>query len=211
MSSLLGIHVLGPRLGESIIVELPDGGVGVIDSFAGGEKTPHPVIAFLEQKYPKLSKLRFFALTHPHTDHCHRCAEICNRFPPDEVWVFRPFPLGQVQSYFTALQRLGTQDEVERASDLPAGTTVHSLLKFESQVGTLRRSGGRLRYLSAGHSFRLCGGAVTIHFLTPGMDGSTPTRPRLVIHCGGSRPMGKACPMRVNFPSRDTTWPAARF
>ena len=30
---MLGVHVLGPGFGESIIIELPGGEVGVIDSF----------------------------------------------------------------------------------------------------------------------------------------------------------------------------------
>jgi hypothetical protein len=54
VATTLTVHVLGPRLGESVILELPDGGVGVIDSFAPEGTSPHPVIDFLNQRFPRL-------------------------------------------------------------------------------------------------------------------------------------------------------------
>lgn len=168
MVKQLGIHVIGPRLGESIVLHLPDGGIGVIDSYAC-PKAPHPVVRFLKRRFSGVSGLRFFAITHPHADHCFRCAEVCAEYPPDEVWAFRPFPLGQLRDYYEAIQDLGSADSVERESGLPTGSVVHSLLKFEQQVNTFMKA-GKIRYRSLAWSqpFTLCGGEVTIHFLTPG-------------------------------------------
>lgn len=167
MTNELGIHVIGPRLGESIVLQLPDGGVGVIDSYAG-PKAAHPVIAFLKRRFAGLTGLRFFAVTHPHADHCYRCAEVCAEFPPEEVWVFRPFPLGQLRNYYEAIQNLGSADSVENESGLPVGSVVHSLLKFEKQVSQLLAAGTKYRSLEWGRTFKLCGGEVKVHFLTPG-------------------------------------------
>jgi beta-lactamase superfamily II metal-dependent hydrolase len=170
MPGQLGIHVIGPRLGESIVLELPDGGVGVIDSYAG-HRGDHPLIGFLKGKrrFPLLTELQFFAITHPHADHCFRCAEVSDALPPKEVWIFRPWPLGQLRDFYVALQKLGSADSVEQACDLPAGSVVHSLLKFEKQFSD-RRKAGKVGYkaLAWGRMLSLCGGDVVIHFLTPG-------------------------------------------
>lgn len=169
MPNQLGIHIIGPRLGESIVLELPDGGVGVIDSFASHGGARHPVIEFLKGRFPQLSELRFFAVTHPHADHCFRCVEICDEFPPKEVWIFRPWPLGQLRDFYEALQKLGSADSVEKASNLPAGAVVHSLLKFEKQVSDRRKAKKVLyRALAWNRTIDLCSGTIAVHFLTPG-------------------------------------------
>lgn len=116
MASRLVIHVLGPRFGESVILGLPDGSVGVIDSFASSGK--HPVVAFLEGAFPTVTRLRFLAITHPHADHCFRAVEIIDRFWPSEIWMFHPFPSGQVQNYYTVETR---RSELKPHSDCPPG------------------------------------------------------------------------------------------
>lgn len=169
MSKQLGIHVLGPKLGEAVVVELPDNGVGVIDSFASGAHGRHPVIDFLRREYPALTELRFLAVTHPHADHCFRCADLYDELPPREVWLFKPFPLGQLHDYYKALRDLGTSDDVEAALGLPAGSVGLSLLQLDDRV--VKRIVNRqlpYRPLICNQSFTLCGGTVKVHFLTPG-------------------------------------------
>lgn len=168
MAAHLGIHVIGPRYGESIVLELPDGGVGVIDSFAAW-RVPHPVVGFLESRFPALDRLRFFGITHPHADHCFRAADILDRFPPEEVWVFRPFPAGQVQEYYRALQEHNTTDAVEAALALPVGSVADSLLQLHSRIRVPIRKKELLYRPFAGHlSFTMCGGGLRFNFLTPG-------------------------------------------
>jgi beta-lactamase superfamily II metal-dependent hydrolase len=168
MTARLGIHVIGPRYGESIILELPDGGVGVIDSFAA-TKGLHPVVAFLKTRFPALNGLRFLAITHPHADHCFRVADILGQFPPEEIWVFRPFPAGQVQQYYLALKRCGARDKVEDSLGLPAGSVAISLLQLDKLMREpVRRRQLIYRPLAYNSSFNLCGGSVRIHFVTPG-------------------------------------------
>ena len=166
MATRLGIHVIGPRIGESIVLELPDGGVGVIDSFASRRGT-HPVIAFLDSRFPGLKELRFFALTHPHADHCFRAEDVLNRFQLKENWIFRPFPAGQVQDYYEALRKLEKADTVEAALGLPAGSVSMSLLKLENALYSLKGQ-FQFRYFASPRSFTLCGGSLELHFLTPG-------------------------------------------
>jgi hypothetical protein len=169
MVARLGIHVIGPRYGESIAVELPDGGIGVIDSFAD-RKGSHPLVGFLATRFPALKQLRFFALTHPHADHCHRAAEIIDCYSPEELWVFRPFPLGHVQEYYKALAVHKAKDAVEAALELPAGSVALSLMQLDKRVDTLCNK-GKLPYraLANGQSFPIANGTVQTHFLTPGL------------------------------------------
>jgi hypothetical protein len=167
MAALLGIHVIGPRYGESIILQLPDGGVGVIDSFAP-RRGSHPVIAFLKSRFPSLTNLSFFAVTHPHADHCFRAAELLNSYPSREAWIFQPFPAGQVQDYYKALQNLQQTERVEAALGLPVGSVALSLLQLENRIEKLRQTGLNFRYFSWPRNFTLCGERLNLHFLTPG-------------------------------------------
>jgi len=163
----LGIHVIGPRYGESVILALPDGGIGVIDSFAS--RTHHPVMDFLKSQFPNQRELRFLALTHPHADHCYRIADLLGEFTVQEVWIFQPWPLFLVQRYFETLSDLGSPDEVEKAMGLPNGSVALSLLEFEKRVGALLKTKKiKYRALAGGRVFDLCAGQVKVHFLTPG-------------------------------------------
>jgi hypothetical protein len=168
MPARLGIHILGPRYGESIILELPDGGIGVIDCFAAG-LTPHPVVGFLVSRFPKLSKLRFLGVTHPHADHCYRIAEILEKFGTEEVWAFHPFPTGQILNYYTALAKFGTRDAVEEALGLTVGSIATSLLQFRERIHRpIQSRQMKFRSFAGGHNDAVfCGDRVRISHLTP--------------------------------------------
>lgn len=170
MPKRLGIHVIGPRHGESVVLHLPDGGIGVIDSFAGRVKA-HPVIDYLNAQFTGLKELRFFALTHPHADHCYRAAEILDAFPAQEIWIYDPFPLGQVQDYYYELQNKGSADAIEKAMGLPAGSVSMSLLEFEKRFLALKKAKTlKYRTLMNKRGAEICEKKVKIHFLTPGDD-----------------------------------------
>lgn len=169
----LGVHVLGPGYGESIVLELPDGNVGVIDCFAR-RHAPNPVLGFLESRYPGLARLAFLALTHPHADHCLRAADLLERFVPGSVWLFPPFPASNICEYYKALKKHQTCDAVEKALDLPAGSTALSLLQVEDWVTRRRKAGIRcFRALDGGGEpgvlpgAEFVNGCVRIDFLTP--------------------------------------------
>jgi hypothetical protein len=170
VAATLTVHVLGPRLGESVILELPDGSVGVIDSFATLEDGPQPVIDFLNRRFPALSGLRFFVLTHPHADHVFRCAEVTHCYPPEELWVFQPFPVTTGMDYHYLLARHGSRDRVEAALGLRAGSVAESLVLLHRQhhAAIIRRR-MRFRPLTADQPVaRFCRGRVRVHYLAPG-------------------------------------------
>lgn|GEM_PF-1474493 len=82
------VHVLGGwEDGESIVLRLPDGSYGVIDSFvykdSYGEEQ-HPVVDFLVSK--EVKDLRFLCITHPHEDHVRGILKLFEMFSPREVW-----------------------------------------------------------------------------------------------------------------------------
>ena len=117
----LGIHVFGGGRGESIVIELPTGEVGVIDSF-GTHHTGPPTLDFLRARYPTLTKLKFVALTHPHADHCMGMFHYFEKFGVEEFWVFHSFVEHTCMGFFKAMHDKGTKDAVEKALDLPAGS-----------------------------------------------------------------------------------------
>jgi beta-lactamase superfamily II metal-dependent hydrolase len=78
----LSVAIFGPGEGESIVVRLPDGRVGVVDGCAQAHYDPvQALLNALEVK-----QLAFVALTHPHEDHYRGLAELIARFEPMELW-----------------------------------------------------------------------------------------------------------------------------
>lgn len=65
----IAVHVFGGTMGESIVVEFPDGTCGVIDCHtqSGTNLEKNPVCCFLSQR--RIKQLDFVCLTHPHDDH----------------------------------------------------------------------------------------------------------------------------------------------
>ena len=93
MSDALGrlaIHVLGGGIGESVVIESPTGGWGVVDCYAGPLDRPeeNPTLRFLRKRGVK--KLDFLCLTHPHDDHfrgiCHLLEE--TELEIEQFWRF---------------------------------------------------------------------------------------------------------------------------
>src|SRR5207245_654296 len=90
----------------------------------------------------------------------------------DEFWVFSAFPPGHIHEFFKALSTYNTADAVERALDLPPGTVSMQLLRLRRSINRSRRQAQtKVRFLDAERQpFRLCGGRVTVHVLTPSHD-----------------------------------------
>ncbi|MEX0977371.1 MAG: hypothetical protein WDZ48_00870 [Pirellulales bacterium] len=161
----LGVHVIGPRYGESIIVELPDGSLGIIDSFSV-RKRKSQIHKLIGTRFPG-RKVAFFAITHPHADHLMGSADLVEEYGPEEFWVFLPFPQGQVIKWFNLLCELRTADAIEVAMNLPSGTTALEILRLNRRFNELRQRNARARYLVRSNSFTMCTGSVRVSMLTP--------------------------------------------
>lgn len=74
----LGIHVFGGGRGESIVIEMPTGGWGVVDCYASCASNPdmNPTLRFLKDR--GVRRLEFLCLTHPHDDHFRGMSHLLN-------------------------------------------------------------------------------------------------------------------------------------
>jgi hypothetical protein len=164
----VGVHVLGPGYGESIVLELPDGQLGVIDAFQDGSSPP-PALQFVQDRWPG-KQLLFLAVTHPHADHCRGITQMWQQLGIGELWVFTSFPAQSLQRYFHELTQRGRRDYVEEALRLAPGSVSLELLRLhQSMTARYRRKGRpRIRFLRSREAFVLCDGQIIVHFLTPG-------------------------------------------
>ena len=161
---MLGVHVLGPGFGETIIIELPVAKF-VIDSFTAPHTGP-PALEFLRVNFPALTKLKFVALTHPHAYHRMGMSRYFDKFEVKEFWYFHSFIQHTLAGFFKAMHDKGTDDAVEKALDLPSGSVWIDALRLnraiERQANPIRP-----RQLITDKSVDLCGGRVCTKFLTP--------------------------------------------
>lgn len=77
----LGIHVIAGCIGESIVLELPNGKWGVVDCYSSNPgKDSNPTIHFLRKLAPDISSLEFVCLSHPHVDHLAGMDELLEEY-----------------------------------------------------------------------------------------------------------------------------------
>ena len=133
-SALLGLHVLGGGVGESIVLELPQGGWGVIDCYAGRMRDPatNLTLQFLRER--GVSELEFLALTHPHSDHYRGLLDLLEGFPIRQFWRF-----GGLSS--KELPRLvrGLREDAEQRQNPRQRVEARYLDEVLRRVGFLRR------------------------------------------------------------------------
>jgi len=81
----LEIHVFNAGVGESIVLRMPNGRWGVVDSYAVSIDDPgtNPALSFLRQH--GIDSLDFLCLTHAHADHFRGMKQIL------ESMTFVPF------------------------------------------------------------------------------------------------------------------------
>jgi beta-lactamase superfamily II metal-dependent hydrolase len=103
MSGRLGVHVINGGIGESILLELPTGGWGVIDCYARSVSDPstNPTLDFLNKQ--GVDTLEFLCLTHPHDDHFRGVKHLLDHLQVKAFWrfgAFTPQDLRMLTRYF---------------------------------------------------------------------------------------------------------------
>ncbi len=103
--ALLKIFVFGSTEGESIVLRLPNGKWGVVDSFASSLVDPATNPAFELLKREHVTEIEFLCLTHPHDDHFRGMSQLLKEFTVRQFWTsIEPDPedISLLKSYFLA-------------------------------------------------------------------------------------------------------------
>jgi beta-lactamase superfamily II metal-dependent hydrolase len=122
VKSRLTIHVINAGIGESIVIELPNGAWGVVDCYAPSvkDRASNATIAFLDAR--SVSALEFVCITHPHDDHYRGLYQLLERFPVRYFWRFGAFSgrdLRQIfLGYFKKTAASGINYQAESADEL---------------------------------------------------------------------------------------------
>jgi beta-lactamase superfamily II metal-dependent hydrolase len=174
----IGVHVIGPGYGESVIVEFPDGTAGVVDAHRQPGSRRFPAVEFLhsERRRLRVRPLRFVVVTHPHADHCLGINELIDEFRPEKLMVFPAIIDQEFREYLQLLKKLRTPDAVEAALRLPAGTTAGEIFQLFGRVAkqarrTIKRGKGPQPDLiqpPGGFSIAISPTPVHVRYLTPG-------------------------------------------
>jgi hypothetical protein len=169
----IGIHVLGEGCGETVIIELPDGSVGVVDTYCHSIGD-FPALTFLQDSL-KVSSLRFVAASHPHSDHCRGITRLGEELHAEGCWLFDAISDQNLREYFYQLKKLGGRDAVDDALRLPYGTISLEVMRLNAYFKRkLHQSPpSDLRLMRVPERFDICGGEVTVTVLAPGTRSST--------------------------------------
>jgi hypothetical protein len=112
-TKLLTIHVIGAGIGESIILELPNGQWGVVDCYASkiSDETTNQTLNFLKRR--KVETLAFLCLTHPHQDHFRGITHLLNRYKGklERFWIFPARP-GKVAAHLEVIAKESQNQEI---------------------------------------------------------------------------------------------------
>lgn len=132
---LLGLHVLGGGVGESIVLELPQGGWGVIDCYASTMRDPATNLTcqFLHSRH--VQSLEFLALSHPHADHYRGLLDLLDAFPVRRFWRFGGLSSQELPRLIRGLR----QDARERRNTRQ-GSEARYLQDVLERVAALRRN-----------------------------------------------------------------------
>jgi hypothetical protein len=173
----IGVHILGPGFGESIVLELPDGTVGVIDTFlvGGASNRRCPPLELLRNQFPG-QRLSFLAITHPHADHCRGASSLVQELDRKaHLWLFETHDLLDLQLYFRRVHERRQRDRTE--SDVGAetgsiGRELVALCDFASRHPNARP-------LRPDETFLISDRQVAVTFLTPEFNAVKPYKQSL--------------------------------
>jgi hypothetical protein len=181
MAKALGVHIIGRGFGESIVLQMPNGGVGLIDCFAPRLKAvtraerlaANPTLRFLVN-HLKAASLAFVGFTHPHEDHGRGLSHILEEFRGriGEIWVFRAYNAIYLERYMRALLTSGRESAIEKILHERAGTFATELMQVRNLICELTdetaadRAG--FRFFAGYTDFPVEGEeAIRFHFLGP--------------------------------------------
>jgi hypothetical protein len=115
------VHVIGPGYGESIVIQFPDGSVGVIDPYCSKTESNqsnraelHPLIRFLDNRL-RPERILFVLVTHPHSDHCLGTSQFLQHFSDkiERLWVFDAFHSATIGMNLLSLKEHGKKVDGE--------------------------------------------------------------------------------------------------
>ena len=184
----LDVHVIGANVGESIVLHLPDGRIGVIDCYTNSLRasspddrlSANPTLRFIASEL-KADSLAFVAVTHPHEDHARGISQLLEHFDGrvDEVWMYSCWQDTYLLNFFRALTKLGVKLTTERLLEESVGTFYCELLKTRQ---ILRKWLQRVEFreFRGCRRFSLCDGRVHVCFLGPNDNRVERYRSRLI-------------------------------
>ncbi len=139
---MIGVHILGSGYGESIVLELPNGKIGVVDTYthrvgledAAEFAEANPTIRFLEQ-YPT-NRLAFLAITHAHEDHCRGLYQLLEYFTGriDELWLFQGFDSVALDKYLSTVSKYGMRFPIEPIKEELPGSFAVEYMQARNKV-----------------------------------------------------------------------------
>jgi hypothetical protein len=117
--------------GETIILEFPDGGLGVVDAHPSAQNSRPPILHLVAGR-----KIHFVCLTHPHADHGIDLIPILQQHKPiAEFWQTSPSVSSFV--YHCATERPNYPSPVQRFVNQLADGWAEFLLDLYSSVGQI--------------------------------------------------------------------------
>jgi hypothetical protein len=143
MQAAFGIHVFGRGFGETIVLEFPNGGVGLIDCFSPQLSIPdgqtrlsvNPVLRFLKNEL-RAESLAFVGLTHPHEDHGRGLSHVLEEYRGriGQIWMFQGFQSLYLERLLDALRASKIQLPIEELLNEDPGTFAFEIATIREEV-----------------------------------------------------------------------------
>jgi len=106
----LDLYLLGPGVGESVVLVMPDKRVVVVDCCTrDGTNLPADLLHALG-----INKIDLLVVTHPDLDHIRGIEELVEKFTPGRVW---RYPFGLLRELLGSMGRLTTRAGHQRYAD----------------------------------------------------------------------------------------------
>jgi len=172
--SRIVIHTIGAGFGESVVIELPDCSLGIVDPYCGRTVTEedrdrfHPIIRFVMKDQFKDWPIRFVAITHPHLDHCRGAGHFLQHFSKriNELWVPECFSTSGTRLYLKALRKASRLDPHEEQVYAAPGTLLHEVKAIEEWM---EQNENKYRHMNETSNFPVGARSsrVTMQFFAP--------------------------------------------